>query len=154
MKTPVTLNQPAKPKVDSQQLAGALVVFLGAVCFSSKAVIVKLAYQYAIDSVSLLALRMLFSLPFFILIAFFSRKKEVPAIPVSAKSYALLAFYGLMGYYLASLFDFMGLQYITAGLERLILFIYPTLVVVFSRAYESDTFGNKIRWNYRSHYGH
>ncbi len=135
MKTPVTLNQPAKPKVDSQQLAGALVVFLGAVCFSSKAVIVKLAYQYAIDSVSLLALRMLFSLPFFIFIAFFSRKKEVPAVPVSAKSYALLAFYGLMGYYLASLFDFMGLQYITAGLERLILFIYPTLVVVFSWAF-------------------
>jgi len=132
MKTPVTLNQPAKAKLDTKQIAGTLVVFLGAVCFSSKAVIVKLAYQYHIDSVSLLALRMAFSLPFFILIAVFSRNKDVPAVPVSAKDYLLLAFYGIMGYYLASLFDFMGLQYITAGLERLILFIYPTLVVVFS----------------------
>ena len=135
MKTPVTLTPPVKAKFDKKQLAGALVVFLGAVCFSSKAVIVKLAYQYHIDSVSLLALRMIFSLPFFIFIALLSRNKEVPAVPVTAKNYALLAFYGLMGYYLASLFDFMGLQYITAGLERLILFIYPTLVVVFSWAF-------------------
>ncbi|RDC63878.1 DMT family transporter [Adhaeribacter pallidiroseus] len=135
MKTPLTLNKPVKTKLDSKQLAGALIVLLGAVCFSSKAVIVKLAYQYHIDSVSLLALRMLFSLPFFLLIAFFSRHKEVPAVPVSVKNYLLLAFYGLMGYYLASLFDFMGLQYITAGLERLILFVYPTLVVVFSRVF-------------------
>ncbi|QNF35572.1 DMT family transporter [Adhaeribacter swui] len=132
MKTSPTLNPSAKVKLDPKQVAGTLVVFLGAVCFSSKAVIVKLAYQYHIDSVSLLALRMAFSLPFFLVIAFFSRKKDVPVEPVTAKDYFLLAFYGLMGYYLASLFDFMGLQYITAGLERLILFIYPTLVVVFS----------------------
>lgn len=132
MKSPATLDQSGKVKLDSKQLAGALVVFFGAVCFSSKAVIVKLAYQYHIDSVSLLALRMAFSLPFFILIAVFSRKKNVPSVPVTGKDYLLLMFYGLMGYYLASLFDFMGLQYITAGLERLILFIYPTLVVLFS----------------------
>ncbi|QMU29619.1 DMT family transporter [Adhaeribacter radiodurans] len=133
MKAPVIPKQSAsKVKFDSKQLVGALIVLFAAVCFSSKAVIVKLAYRYHIDSVSLLALRMVFSLPFFILIGALTRKKEVPDVPVKLQDYALLVFYGLMGYYLASLFDFLGLQYITAGLERLILFIYPTLVVVFS----------------------
>ncbi len=132
MKAPVIPNPSPKVKIDGKQLAGALIVLFAAVCFSSKAVMVKLAYRYHIDSVSLLALRMAFSLPFFILIGTWSRKKEVPVIPVKPHDYGLLVFYGLMGYYLASLFDFMGLQYITAGLERLILFIYPTLVVVFS----------------------
>ncbi|PSR54629.1 hypothetical protein AHMF7605_14490 [Adhaeribacter arboris] len=132
MKTTVIPKPSPKIKFDSKQFAGALIVLLAAVCFSSKAVMVKLAYRYHIDSVSLLALRMAFSLPFFVLIGVLSRKKEVPAVPVKRRDYALLVFYGLMGYYLASLFDFLGLQYITAGLERLILFIYPTLVVVFS----------------------
>lgn len=132
MKSPFPLNGPVKVKFDLKQFVGVLLVFLSAVCFSSKAVIVKLAYQYQVDSISLLALRMVFSLPFFILIGAFTRKKDIPPVAVTGKEYALLIFYGLLGYYLASLFDFLGLQYISAGLERLILFIYPTLVVVFS----------------------
>jgi drug/metabolite transporter (DMT)-like permease len=115
---------------------GALLVFLSAVCFSSKAVIVKLAYQYHVDSVSLLTLRMAFSVPVFLVTGYFSKAKpDEPNTPVTAQDYGWLVFMGLIGYYLSSLFDFKGLQYITAGLERLILFIYPTLVVVFSAVF-------------------
>jgi drug/metabolite transporter (DMT)-like permease len=120
--------------INFRQLTGALLVFLSAVCFSSKAVIVKLAYHYPIDPVSLLTLRMFFSVPVFVLTGYFSRKAAAAANPevLSRKDYFWLVIMGLVGYYLSSLFDFMGLQYITAGLERLILFVYPTLVVLLS----------------------
>lgn len=110
-------------------LLGASLVFVGAVLFSAKAIFVKLAYQYTIDPVSLLTLRMVFSLPFFLAIAFLtSNKKE--NLFLQKKDWFHILLLGMVGYYLASLFDFQGLQYITAGLERLILFIYPTIVVV------------------------
>ncbi len=112
-----------------KSLIGALLVFTGAVCFSSKAIIVKLAYQHTVDPVSLLALRMIFSLPFFLLIGFFSGRKE-NQVSLKRKEWINLLLLGIVGYYLASLFDFQGLQYITASLERLILFVYPTMVVV------------------------
>jgi len=115
-----------------RQVVGALLVFLSAVCFSSKAVIVKLAYQYHVDSVSLLTLRMIFSVPVFLVMSFLSKAKGEAPTKITSKDYIWLVLLGLIGYYLSSLFDFLGLQYITAGLERLILFIYPTLVVVFS----------------------
>lgn len=110
-------------------ILGSSLVFIGAVCFSAKAVIVKLAYAYAVDPVSLLALRMLFSLPFFIAIGvIFNRKQKVGK--VSLPDWWNIILLGIVGYYLSSLFDFLGLRYTTASLERLILFIYPTLVVV------------------------
>ena len=143
MKPPVSITHPVKVKFDTKQFAGAIIVFLSAVCFSSKAVIVKLAYLHPVDTVSLLALRMVFSVPFFILIGTFTRKKDTPKAAITVKDYLLLVFYGLMGYYLASLFDFLGLQYITAGVVRLILFVYPTLVVVFSYIF----LGKKITRN-------
>ncbi len=111
-------------------LLGALLVFTGAVCFSAKAVMVKLAYRYGIDASAMLGLRMLFSLPFFLGFAWYSSRKA--GAQLSPKDLRLLLAMGVLGYYLASLFDFMGLQYITAGMERLILFIYPTLVVLLS----------------------
>lgn len=89
---------------------------------------VKLAYQYEVDSVSLLLLRMIFALPFYLVIA--SLKK--PQSSISRKDYLWVVALGLVGYYLASYLDFLGLQYIKASLERLILFIYPTLVVFIS----------------------
>ena len=113
-------------------IVGALLVFTGAVCFSSKAIMVKLAYQHTVDPVSLLALRMLFSLPFFLLIGYFSGQKRKQAVSLSRKEWGYLLLLGIVGYYLASLFDFQGLQYVTASLERLILFVYPTLVVLIS----------------------
>jgi len=89
---------------------------------------VKLAYQYEVDSVSLLLLRMVFALPLYVVVA--SLKK--PASPISRKEYLWLIAFGFIGYYVASYFDFQGLKFIKASLERLILFIYPTLVVLIS----------------------
>jgi len=119
--------------VNMRQVVGALLVFLSAVCFSSKAIMVKLAYRYHVDSVSLLTLRMAFSVPVFLIVGYLSKKnKGEQHAEINAKDYFWLVLMGFVGYYLSSLFDFLGLQYITAGLERLILFIYPTLVVVLS----------------------
>ncbi len=113
-------------------LAGGLTL-LGAVCLSAKAVLVKLAYRYGIDSVSLLALRMVFSLPFYLVIAWYATRNLGRIYrPVGAGDLWKIFLLGIMGYYLASLFDFLGLQYVEAGMERLILFIYPTIVVLIS----------------------
>ena len=113
-------------------LIGALYMFLGAILFSTKAIFVKLAYQYNIDSVSLLALRMIFALPFYIIIAWWSFSKTPLDVPMKTKDFLAIGLLGVGGYYLASLFDFIGLQYISASMERLILFAYPTLVVLIS----------------------
>ncbi|QLE02555.1 DMT family transporter [Galbibacter sp. BG1] len=105
---------------------------LGVVLFSAKAVMVKLAYQYNVSSVNLLMFRMLFALPFYILVLIFSKKKNEK---LEKKDFLWLVLFGFIGYYLASYFDFLGLQYIKASIERIILFIYPTIVVVLSRIF-------------------
>jgi len=105
---------------------------LGAVFFSGKAIVVKLAYAYPVDASTLLAMRMLLSLPLFLGALIFTTLREKNAVKMTAKDYGLITLAGLLGYYLASLFDFMGLQYITAGLERLILFTYPSIVLLIS----------------------
>ncbi len=92
---------------------------------------VKLAYQHPIDEVSLLLLRMLFALPFYLLVWAFNFKKW-QSIPLRKKEYGLIVLIGIVGYYLASFFDFKGLTYISASLERLILFTYPTIVLILS----------------------
>ncbi len=116
-----------------QQLLAAFLVFLGAIMFSTKAVMVKLAYRYEVDSISLLALRMIFSLPLFLLIAQYDRRKQQESRQaLTSKDWIYTFGLGVMGYYLASLFDFIGLNYISAGMERLILFLYPTIVVLLS----------------------
>ncbi|MEZ4887967.1 MAG: DMT family transporter [Chitinophagales bacterium] len=117
---------------NSSYLVAALLILVGSIGFSAKAVMVKLAYRYGIDSISLLALRMLFSLPFFLVIAYWSNRRMTQTYVLNKRDGAYILLFGLMGYYLASLFDFIGLQYITASLERLVLFIYPTLVVILS----------------------
>ena len=122
-----------KIKDEYKNIYGAALMFTGAICFSAKAVMVKLAYGYGVAPVSLLALRMMFSLPFYIGIALLSYKRNgATTAEVKPRHWLLLVMLGIGGYYLSSLFDFMGLAYITASLERLILFVYPTLVVVFS----------------------
>ena len=103
---------------------------LGAVFFSGKAIVVKLAYAYPVDASTLLAMRMLLSLPLFLGALVFTILREKNAVKMTAKDFGLITLAGLLGYYLASLFDFMGLQYITAGLERLILFTYPSIVLL------------------------
>ena len=112
---------------------GTLFAILGVVLFSAKAVMVKLAYTYDVDHLTLLLFRMGFALPFYIAIALYSKPQE--SQKVNSKDYLWLFLFGFLGYYLASLFDFMGLQYLKAGLERIILFIYPTLVVLLTWAF-------------------
>ncbi len=103
----------------------------GVVCFSLRPILIKLAYGYVVDPITLLALRMVFSLPFFLVAAAWAgRDRQRTAI--SVRDGWAIVFLGFIGYYFASFVDFLGLQYISAGLGRLILFLYPTLVVVLS----------------------
>ncbi|MEW4922534.1 DMT family transporter [Algibacter sp. 2305UL17-15] len=107
---------------------------LGVVMFSSKAVMVKLAYNYDVDAISILLLRMLFSFPFYVVIAYLYQNKNKATKP-NSKDYLWLVFFGFVGYYLASYFDFVGLTYIKASLERIILFLYPTLVLLLNKVF-------------------
>ncbi|HYG20076.1 MAG TPA: DMT family transporter [Ohtaekwangia sp.] len=121
-----------KDKPYAYFLTGILISLLGAICFSTKAVMVKLAYRETdIDAVTLLALRMLFSLPFFLLSATAASRKH-SNVRFTGRQWIAIALIGMLGYYVSSYLDFVGLQYITAGMERLILFIYPTIVLLIS----------------------
>ena len=123
----------------SQRLTGAALVTVAAVAFSAKAVIIKLAYRHGVDPVTLLTLRMLLSAPFFMMLgAWAAHGKGV--VPLTGADWRAVAGLGLIGYYLASLFDFIGLQYITAALERLVLFLYPTFVLLLAAAF----FGRRV----------
>jgi drug/metabolite transporter (DMT)-like permease len=113
---------------------GVAMALAGVVCFSLRPILIKLAYAYVRDPVTLLALRMLFSLPFFVAAAAWAGRGE-RRDPVGARDAAAIVFLGFIGYYFSSFVDFLGLQYISAGIGRLILFLYPTLVVVLSFAF-------------------
>jgi drug/metabolite transporter (DMT)-like permease len=133
-------------RTNSTYFAGGVVIAVtGAVFFSTKAIFVKLAYRdTSVDAVSLLALRMLFSLPFFLASAFVSSRKT-ENVRFTPAQWAGVALVGCLGYYVSSLLDFLGLQYVSAGIERLILFIYPTLVLLISAV----AFGvriNRYQW--------
>lgn len=118
------------PRIQRYIDNGSLFAVLSALGFSMKAIFVKLAYAAGpVDAITLLALRMALSLPLFLWLVWFSRGQASAPLTWSSAGRVLLL--GLFGYYLASLFDFYGLQYISAGLERLILFTYPTLVLIF-----------------------
>lgn len=115
---------------------GVFIGILGIVMFSSKAVMVKLAYQYEVDAISILLLRMLFSFPFYVAIAlFYKNKNENEDVVLVKKDYLWVAFFGFIGYYLSSYFDFVGLVYIKASLERIILFLYPTIIILFNKLF-------------------
>jgi drug/metabolite transporter (DMT)-like permease len=106
---------------------GLMLALTGAVAFSGKAIIVKLAYRHGVDAVTLLMYRMLFALPLFICMAWWAGRGRPPLGLQDAPGILGL---GFSGYYLASYLDFLGLQYISASLERLILYLNPTLVLV------------------------
>lgn len=114
------------------RLIGVLLGALGVIFFSAKAIMVKLAYEYDATPVTLMLWRMLFALPVYLLI-FLIHWKKWKQYPFKSRDAVMIILLGVTGYYLASFFDFTGLQYISASLERLILFIYPTLVVLISR---------------------
>jgi drug/metabolite transporter (DMT)-like permease len=108
-------------------LTGVLLAGAGAIAFSCKAIIIKLAYRHGVDAVTTIMYRMLFALPLFLALSWWAgRGKSSP----SAKDWRALFGLGFCGYYLASYLDFAGLQYISANLERLILYLNPTVVLV------------------------
>jgi drug/metabolite transporter (DMT)-like permease len=108
--------------------AGTSMVMVSAICLSAKAIFAKLAYRYGVDPMTMLAFRALAALPFFLLLGLHS-SAQPGAVPFTRSERLQLFALGSGGYYLASFLDFVGLQYVSAGLERLILFLYPTLVV-------------------------
>ena len=123
----------------SKNSIAIILAIFGVVLFSAKAVMVKLAYAYDdIDAVSLLLLRMTFALPFYLIISFI-KKPSHPDL-IGKKDYLWLVLFGILGYYLASYLDFLGLEFIKASLERIILFIYPTLVLIISKVFLKKEF--------------
>ena len=104
-----------------------LLATLGAIAFSGKAIIVKLAYRYGVDAVTLIMYRMLFALPIFAVMAWWASRGKAA---LTRKDWLGVLWLGFTGYYLASFLDFAGLAYISASLERLILYLNPTLVLL------------------------
>jgi drug/metabolite transporter (DMT)-like permease len=113
----------AKPSL----VPGLACAAAGAIAFSGKAIIIKLAYRHGVDAVQLIMLRMLFALPLFVAMAWWASRGKPP---LTGRQWAGIAGLGFSGYYLASFLDFAGLAYITASLERLILYLTPTLVLL------------------------
>lgn len=118
----------------SYRAIGVAMAITGVVCFSLRPILIKLAYGYVVDPITLLALRMVFSLPFFLAAAAWVGR-DAQRAPLTRKDAWAIVLLGFVGYYFASFVDFLGLQYISAGLGRLILFMYPTLVVLLSMAF-------------------
>ena len=127
-----SMKNPLSGNYANRHLLAALLVLCGSISFSAKAVLVKLAYRYEVDTVSLMTLRMLFSLPFFLLIAWYANRQTATRYSLKKKELGHIFIYGILGFYVASLFDFFGLKYVTASLERVVLFTYPTLVLLLS----------------------
>jgi drug/metabolite transporter (DMT)-like permease len=108
---------------------GVLFALTGTIAFAFRPVLIKLGYSaHPVSATTLLFLRMTLSLPFFLAMAWSLRG----AAPIARRDWIGIAALGFLGYYLASLLDFLGLQYVSAGLGRLIMFLYPTLVVLLS----------------------
>jgi len=104
---------------------------IAAVLFSGKAIVAKLIYRHGVDATTVLALRMLFSLPVFATVALLETVKASRIqVPLDARTRWRIVLLGLLGYYLSSFLDFWGLEYVSASLERLILFLNPTLVLL------------------------
>ncbi len=115
----------------SRVTTGLLLAAAGSIAFSGKAIIVKLAYRYGVDAVTLIMYRMLFALPLFLAMTWWATcRARQPVVPLTRRDWLGILGLGFSGYYLASFLDFWGLQYISASLERLILYLNPTLVLV------------------------
>jgi drug/metabolite transporter (DMT)-like permease len=118
---------------------GLLCAIIGSIAFSGKSIIIKLAYRYGVDAVTLLMFRMLFSLPVFLLLAWWGGRGKAALSKRDWLGVIALAF---VGYYLGSYLDFAGLHYITASLGRLIMYLNPTLVLLLGVLF----FGKRVRW--------
>ncbi|MCV2369201.1 DMT family transporter [Roseateles oligotrophus] len=125
MTAPVS-SRPVPPRPALLLWPGLALASLGAVAFSGKAIIVKLAYRHGVDAVTLIMLRMLFALPLFVALAWWAGRGK-PAL--TRRDWIVIFGLGFSGYYLASFLDFAGLAYVSASFERLILYLNPTIVL-------------------------
>lgn len=117
---------PSASPVGSGLGSGLALAAAGSIAFSAKAIIVKLAYRHGVDAVTLIMYRMLFALPLFLALAWWAGRGKPP---LTRRDLAVVSGLGFCGYYLASYLDFAGLQFISASLERLILYLNPTIVL-------------------------
>ena len=115
---------------NKRQLYGAILVLLSGITLSTKAIFAKLAYRYGVDALSMLALRMFFAMPLLIAMAYQAETRA--QVPLRRAELLRLGLLGVLGYYLSSLLDFLGLMHISANLERLVLYLYPTFVLLLS----------------------
>jgi drug/metabolite transporter (DMT)-like permease len=115
----------------SRFLFGVLLLMFANIGFSSKAVIIKLMYRYDVDTYSVIAMRMLFSLPVYVAVLIYLNSRP-DNVRLTTREMLIIGGLGILSYYVCSLLDFLGLQYVSAGVERLILFTYPTIVLVAS----------------------
>ncbi len=130
----------------SLPISGFILTLLGAILFSTKAIIVKLAFGAThTDALTLLTLRMVFSLPFYGVAALLVSSQKAN-VRMTRPEWAWVALLGLCGYYLSSLLDFIGLQYVSAGLERLILFLYPSFVVFINALFFKQRISGIQKW--------
>ncbi|MGF6351630.1 DMT family transporter [Variovorax sp. W2I14] len=128
-KTAAQTGIPSSSHAGAKSIApGLILASLGAIAFSGKAIIVKLAYRYGVDAITLIMLRMLFALPLFAVMAWWAGRGKPP---LTFRDWLGVVGLGFSGYYLASFLDFAGLAYISASFERLILYLNPTLVLLF-----------------------
>ena len=139
----MTTRRPIRNLIGSH--LGLIYAFGAALLFSFKPVLVKLIYVYELDTITLLAWRMLISLPIYVFIGLLLRSRHIQSGRKLEKRWiAKAVLVGLIGYYMAALFDLLGLQTITAQLERLILFTYPTWVAVLTWLLLKQAMGKNI----------
>jgi drug/metabolite transporter (DMT)-like permease len=127
-------------------IAGFILTLVGAILFSTKAIIVKLAFGAThTDALTLLTLRMAFALPFYVAVALLvSGQKD--NVRMTRSQWGGVVVLGALGYYVSSLLDFMGLQYVSAGLERLLLFLYPSFVVFINAVFFKQRITGVQKW--------
>ncbi len=118
---------------------------LGAILFAAKAIVVKFSYQYGATADVVLTLRMVFSLPIFWLAVWWNQRVASPE-PLIKKDIIKVCAIGLLGYFLSSYLDFLGLHYISAGLERVILYLTPAIVLVLSKFFLKKEIDPRQYW--------
>lgn len=121
---------------------GFFIIFLATTLFSSKAILIKLSYNYGATPDIMMGLRMIMSLPFYLIIAIQAHHSY--STTINGRSYFAIGLFGLSGYYAASALDLYGLQYISASLERIILYTYPSIVIILSALFLGERIKRSI----------
>ena len=138
------MQSPSAAHHHQRYLYGIVMAGIGSMLFSGKAVLVKLAFGYGANAETLLALRMLMALPLFWTVYWWEARRK-PMSPITWIDRAKIFFLGFLGYFLSSYIDFLGLQYISVGLERIVLYLTPTIVLLISY-FALNKANSKMQW--------